>query len=147
RRFVRGLWPDFNTARVGLVLHEKVSGYAGTQQALAGLAAKCAAHGVRVFSGVEVTGYDLTSGQVGAVLTTQGRIACDAVVLGLGAWPPRHWALLGRPAAVDCRYPDGPMVRKDMWTYWRLLEGEVYHDAPYLTAAGLNPPVLHVENS
>jgi len=32
-----------------------------------------------------------------------------------------------------------------MWTYWRLLEGEVYYDKPYLTAAGLNPPVLHVE--
>ena len=34
-----------------------------------------------------------------------------------------------------------------MWTYWRLLEGEVYWDEPYLTAAGLNPPVLHVESS
>src|SRR4029077_11136264 len=38
RRFVRDLWPDFNTARVGLALHEKVSGYAGTRQAIAGLA-------------------------------------------------------------------------------------------------------------
>ncbi len=32
-----------------------------------------------------------------------------------------------------------------MWTFWRLLEGEVYDDRPYLTAGGLNPPVLHVE--
>ena len=32
-----------------------------------------------------------------------------------------------------------------MWTYWRLLEGEVYVDKPYRSAADLDPPVLHVE--
>ena len=147
RRFVRNLWPDFNTARVGLALHEKVSGYAGTRQAIAGLAAKCAQHGVRVLSGVEVTGYDVQGGQVTGVLTSRGRIACDAVVLGLGAWTPKHWALLGKPASLDCRYADGRVVSKAMWTYWRLLEGEVYCDEPYLTRAGVNPPVLHVEST
>ena len=45
RRFVRNLWPDFNTSRVGLALHERVSGYAGTRQAVAGLAQKCAQRG------------------------------------------------------------------------------------------------------
>ena len=147
RRFVRSLWPDFNTSRVGLALHEKVSGYAGTRQAVTGLAGKCSQHGVRVITGVEVTGYDVQGGKVTAVLTSQGRINCDAVVLGLGAWTPKHWAMLAKPAMVDCRYADGRVVRRDMWTYWRLLEGEVYYDEPYLTAAGLNPPVLHVENS
>jgi hypothetical protein len=34
---------------------------------------------------------------------------------------------------------------KDMWTYWRLEEGEVYYDGPYYTADNLNPPVLHIE--
>ena len=147
RRFVRSLWPDFNTSRVGLALHEKVSGYAGTRQAVAGLASKCAQHGVRVLTGVEVTGYDLQRGSVRAVLTRQGRIACDAVIWGLGVWTPRHWAMLGQPASMMCRYPDGGTQTKDMWTYWRLLEGEVYHDEPYLTVAGLNPPVLHVEST
>ena len=92
RRFVRGLWPDFNTSRVGLALHERVSGYAGTRQAVTGLAGKCAQHGVRVLSGVEVTGYDVEGGRARAVLTDRGRIACDVVVWGLGAWTPRHWA-------------------------------------------------------
>jgi glycine/D-amino acid oxidase-like deaminating enzyme len=147
RRFVRSVWPDFNTSRVGLALHEKVSGYAGTRQAVAGLAAKCAQHGVRVLSGVEVTGYDVQGGTVRAVETTQGRIACDAVVWGLGTWTPKHWTMLGKPSTVECRYPDGGRQTKDMWTYWRLLEGELYHDEPYLTAAGLNPPVLHVEST
>ena len=96
RRFVRGLWPDFNTSRVGLALHERVSGYAGTRQAVAGLAGKCAEEGVRVLPGVEVTGYDVEGGRVRAVLTDQGRIACDVVVWGLGAWTPKHWAMLGQ---------------------------------------------------
>ena len=147
RRFVRSLWPDFNTAHVGLALHEKVSGYAGTRQAVSGLAAKCGEHGVRVIPGVEVTGYDVQGGSVRAVLTSQGRIACDAVIWGLGAWTPKHWAMLGKPDTVECRYPDGGTQTKDMWTYWRLLKKEVYRDEPYLTAAGLNPPVLHVESS
>ncbi len=147
RRFVRSLWPDFNTAHVGLALHEKVSGYAGTRQALAGLAEKCAQHGVRILPGVEVTGYDVEGGPVRAVLTNRGAVRCDAVVWGLGAWTPKHWAMLGQPATLECRYPDGAAATKDMWTFWRLLEGEVYYDEPYLTAAGLNPPVLHVETS
>jgi methylglutamate dehydrogenase subunit A len=147
RRFVRSLWPDFNTGHVGLVLHEKHSGYAGTGQALTGLAGKCAQHGVRVLPGIEVTGYDVQGGRVQAVRTNQGPIRCDAVIWGLGAWTPKHWAMLGKPATLDCRYPDGGVVRKDMWTYWRLLEGEVYHEEPYVTAAGLNPPVLHVETA
>jgi glycine/D-amino acid oxidase-like deaminating enzyme len=54
--------------------------------------------------------------------------------------------MLDQPMTLDCHYPDGAVVKdKDMWTYWRLLEGEVYYDQPYLTADGLNPPVLHVE--
>jgi glycine/D-amino acid oxidase-like deaminating enzyme len=84
---------------------------------------------------------------VKAVVTDQGRIRCDLVIWGLGAWTPEHWAMLGRPLTVDCRYPDGTVVSKDMWTYWRLLEGEVYWDQPYVTARGLNPPVLHIETS
>jgi hypothetical protein len=53
--------------------------------------------------------------------------------------------MLGKPTSIDARYPDGATQRKDMWTYWRLLEGEVYLDRPYRTAADLDPPVLHVE--
>jgi hypothetical protein len=53
--------------------------------------------------------------------------------------------MLGKPDAIDALYPDGATVRKDMWTYWRLLEGEVYVDRPYRTASDLDPPVLHVE--
>jgi glycine/D-amino acid oxidase-like deaminating enzyme len=111
-----------------------------------GLVQKCADHGVRIISGVEVTDYNVQGGQVKGLNTNQGQINCDLVIWGLGAWTPKHWQMLGQPLTVDCLYPDGKLVKdKDMWTYWRLLEGEVYYDQPYLTAEGLNPPVLHVE--
>ncbi len=150
KRFLKSIWPDFKTDNIDIALHEKVSGYAGTRQAVRGLAQKCADHGVRVISGVEVTGYDVPAGEGGtvrAVHTNLGDVQCDLVVWGLGAWTPKHWDMLGRPRRVECRYPDGGVQEKDMWTYWRLLEGEVYDDRPYLTPIGLNPPILHIETS
>jgi len=146
RKFLKGLWPDFKTDGVDVAIHEKVSGYAGTAQVMQGLVQKCREHEVRLISGVEVTGYDMRAGQVQKVITDQGDINCDLVVWGLGAWTPLHWEMLDQPMTLDCHYPDGQVLRdQDMWTYWRLLEGEVYYDEPYLTADGLNPPVLHVE--
>jgi methylglutamate dehydrogenase subunit A len=147
KKFLKSIWPDFNTDGIDVVLHEKISGYAGTRQAVAGLAQKCADHGVRILSGVDVQGYDLRNGRVSKLHTNKGDIACDAVVLGLGAWTAKHWEMLGKPMTLDCRYPDGSTVKdKDMWTFWRLLEGEIYTpDAPYRTADDRDPPVLHVE--
>lgn len=146
RKFLKSIWPDFKTENVDVAIHERVSGYAGTRQVMKGLAQKCADHGVRILSGVEVTGYEVQAGQVKAVVTNRGAIKCDLVIWGLGAWTPRHWQMLGQPMKLNCHYPDGSLVEdKDMWTYWRLLEGEVYHDKPYVTPDGHNPPVLHVE--
>lgn len=147
KAFLKRIWPDFNTDGIEVVLHEKISGYAGTRQAIAGLAQKCADHGVRILSGVEVTGYDLRNGRVAKLLTNRGEIACDVAVLGLGAWTAKHWELLGKPMTLDCHYPDGSVVKdKDMWTFWRLLEGEVYTpDFRYRTPDDRDPPVLHVE--
>ncbi len=143
--FLKALWPDFKTDGIDVALHEHISGYAGTRQAIRGLAQKCADHDVRIISGVAVTDYVIEGGRVTKVVTDQGEIACELVIWGLGAWTPLHWARLGQPERVLCRYADGTEIEKDMWTYWRLLEGEVYYDRPYLTAAGLNPPVLHIE--
>jgi glycine/D-amino acid oxidase-like deaminating enzyme len=146
KTFLKGIWPDFNVEGIDVALHEKPSGYAGTRQAVAGLAQKCADHGVRVLSGVEVTGYDMQGGRVSKLKTNQGDIKVDVVVLGLGAWTGKHWGMLGLPDTLDLNYRDGGTVKgKDMWTYWRLLEGEVYIDKPYRTADDRDPPVLHVE--
>ncbi len=146
RDFLTRLWPDFRPHSTEVVLHEKMSGYAGTAQAVRGLTELCERHGVQIHRGVEVKGYDVQGGTVRAVETSEGRIEADVVILGLGAWTPHHWQLLGQPTTLDVGYRDGSRVEgKDMWTYWRLEEGEVYFDGPYYTADNLNPPVLHIE--
>ncbi len=145
RKFLKRIWPDFKTDGIEVAIFEKLSGYAGTRQTVNGLAEKCEQHSVRILNGVEVTGYDVRAGEVKAVETNQGTVNCDLVVWGLGAWTPVHWDMLDQPDTIDCHYPDGSVVTQDMWTFWRLLEGEVYYDEPYLTADGKNPPVLHVE--
>lgn len=146
RAFLQGLWPDFKTDGVEVVLHEQPSGYAGTAQAIRGMVQKCEQEGVAIRSGVAVTGYDVTAGRVTAVHTDQGTIRADCVVLCAGAWVGRHWEQLGEPMRLTKRFPDGNVVEDaDMWTYWRLREGEVYHEPPYRTADDREPPVLHVE--
>ena len=94
---------------------------------------------MRIFSGVEVEGYDMQGDSVSSVRTNVGNISCDTVILGLGAWTPKHWAMLGQPSEIDAKYPDGGTIKKDMWTFWRLLEGEVYVDQPYRTSGELDP--------
>ncbi len=146
RDFLTRIWPDFKHQSIEVILHEKLSGYAGTAQAVKGLTMMCGRHGVRIFSGVEVEGYEISGGRVTHLRTNRGTIQCDVVVLGLGAWTPKHWEILGKPMHLDVHYQNGSTVAgKDMWTYWRLEEGEVYFDGPYYTRDNTNPPVLHIE--
>ena len=129
-----------------MVIHEKMSGYAGTAQTVAGLTSMCERNGVRIFSGVEVKGYDVVDGSVRAVETNQGRVEAEVVFVCVGAWVPFHWEMLDLPMTLDVTYADGTVVEdKDMWTFWRLEEGEIYFEGPYYTADNLNPPVLHIE--
>ena len=148
-RFLKSLWPDFKTENCDVVLHEHRSGYAGTHMVMWGLDQKARQWGVRRVYGVAVTGYDLDASGAGvAVETTAGRIETDQVVVGAGAWTPQHWAWLGGPSVLDVTYPDGHLETGiDMWTYWRLLEGEVFlpPGVDYRTADGKDGPVLHVE--
>ena len=146
RRFLTGIWPDFKAEPVEVALHERPSGYAGTAQVVAGMTDKCKAHGVQCHWGVEVLDYDVTAGRVSKVQTSAGDIACDAIVLAPGTWLPQHWEKLGQPSTLDLHYPNGTSAEgRDMWTYWRLREGEIYHAPPYRDARNLDPPVLHVE--
>jgi len=148
-RFLKELWPDFKTENCDVVLHEHRSGYAGTHMVMWGLDQKARQWGVQRCYGVAVVGYDLdSSGSVTAVKTTAGEIRCDEVVVGAGAWTPQHWEWLGGPSTLDVHYPDGHVDRgMDVWTYWRLLEGEIFMPpgVDYRTADGKDGPVLHVE--
>ena len=68
--------------------------------------------------------------------------------MGAGAWTPQQWEWLGGPSHLDVLYPDGHVEEQmDMWTYWRLLEGEVLlpEGVDFRTAQHRDSPVLHVE--
>jgi glycine/D-amino acid oxidase-like deaminating enzyme len=148
KKFLKSIWPDFNVDRADVVLHEKPSGYAGTHLAVQGLHNKCMQWGVKCVFGPAVTGYDMQNGRITAVKTTHGDLKADCVVICAGAWASQHWDWLGMAPKIDMRYPDGGVVRDaDMWTYWRLLEGEVYlkEGERFRTADDKDPPVLHVE--
>ena len=54
------------------------------------------AHGVAFYGQMEVTGIEVSNGRVQAVITTQGRIAAEQVLICAGIWGPR----LGRLAGV-----------------------------------------------
>jgi glycine/D-amino acid oxidase-like deaminating enzyme len=148
KKFLKSIWPDFNVDRADVVLHEKPSGYAGTHLAVQGLHNKCMQWGVNCVFGPAVNGYDMQNGRIAAVKTTHGDIKAECVVICAGAWVSQHWEWLGMAPKLDMRYPDGGVVKDaDMWTYWRLLEGEVYlkDGERYRTADDKDPPVLHVE--
>ncbi len=149
KAFLTAIWPDFKTDNCDVVLHEKPSGYAGTHMAVWGLDQKCRQWGVTRAYGPAVIGYDRTGGKVVNVVTDEGTVAVDeAVIVCAGAWMPDHWAWLGHGDTMDVTYPDGHQEKDtDVWTYWRLLEGEVYlpEGVDFRTADGKDSPVLHVE--
>jgi len=146
KNFLKSIWPDFKTENIDVALHEKPSGYAGTAQSMWGLDEHCRRLGVKRCYGPEVTGYDITNGRISKVLTDKGDIAADCVIICAGAWMPNHWQWLGKSDVLDVRYLDGHVEKNmDMWTFWRLLEGEVYLDEPYRTRDDRDPPILHVE--
>jgi glycine/D-amino acid oxidase-like deaminating enzyme len=147
---MKRLFPDWRARGVTACLHEHQGGFAFNQDSVDGLADKCAAEGVRVLSGVEVTGFeDGTDGAVTAVVTADGRVEVgEQVVVAPGPWAKRFWRLLGLPETIDIRTPDGDLVRdQPMWTYWNLQEGEITVDPlVFATADGGAPPVIHLDS-
>src|SRR3546814_20107673 len=85
---MKGLFHDWQAKGITSVLHEKKGGYANNTAAMYGLAGKAEALGVRVLTGVTVTGLDFghNSEAVAAVETDRGRLACEQIVIGPGAW-------------------------------------------------------------
>jgi glycine/D-amino acid oxidase-like deaminating enzyme len=146
---MRSLYPDWRAPGLTVCLHEHVGGYAFNRESMLGLAAKARSAGATIAEGVEVTGFELDgSGAVARVLTSAGAIAVDQVVVAVGPWIGTVWDLLGLPARLDVRQPDGRVVAgQPMWTYWYLQEGEVAVDpAKFVTADGSLSPVLHVDS-
>ena len=147
--YMRGLFDDWQAKNITSVLHEKRGGYANNRASMRGLAAKAEGEGVRIVEGVEVNGFEFgnNSRAVTALVTSQGRIACDYVVVGAGPWVNRIWNMLELPRDITVVGRDGK--RHDgirMWKYWCLEEGTLGVDpGMHKTNDGRMPPVIHVD--
>jgi glycine/D-amino acid oxidase-like deaminating enzyme len=150
KNYMKGLFHDWQAQGITSVLHEKKGGYANNTKSLYGLAGKAEAEGVRIMTGVRVTGFDRAqSGDaVTAVKTDRGNIACDQVVIAAGPWARQFWDMLELPATVDIKGADGEMhTGIPMWVYWSLQEGTLGVDPSFqVTNAGDMPPVIHVDS-
>jgi methylglutamate dehydrogenase subunit A len=145
--YMRGLFDDWRAQGITSVLHEKRGGYANNRAACLGLARKAEAEGVRILSGVRVTGMRLAGGAVAAVETDRGAIEAEWVVIGAGPWVKAFWDMLELPKAITIRDADGRLHPDvPMWTYWSLQEGTLGVDpALQRTNDGRMPPVIHVD--
>src|ERR1700694_2953938 len=106
--YMKGLFDDWQAKGITSVLHEKKGGYANNTASIRGLAKKAADEGVRILTGVKVTGFKKDSaGAVQSVITDHGAIDCDFVVVGAGPWVKQIWDLLELPAAITIKGRDG----------------------------------------
>ena len=132
--YMKGLFDDWQARGITSVLHEKKGGYANNTASIRGLAKKAEQEGVRILTSVKVTGFKKdTGGAVRTVLTNQGNIDCDTVVVGAGPWVKQIWDMLELPAAITIKGRDGNVHDNvAMWTFWSLQEGTlgVDPDAP-----------------
>ena len=149
QKYMETLLDDWQAKGITSVLHEKKGGYANNTRSIYGLAAKAEAAGVRIVTGVTVTGFETghNSNAVTAVETDRGTIECEQVVVGVGPWVKQIWDLLELPKTVDILGKDQQMHRDvPMWRYWALEEGVLGVEPDVQkTVNGDSPPVIHVD--
>ena len=146
-KYMKTLFSDWQAKGITSVLHEKKGGYANNQASMKGLAAKAESEGVRIVPGVRVEDFRLLGKAVSSVITNQGTIQCDFVIVGVGPWVKSIWEMLDLPKFIDIKGRDGAMHRNiRMWTYWCLQEGTLGVD-PDLGRLndGRMPPVIHMD--
>jgi len=148
RTYLDDLFGDWQAAGITNVLHEERGGYANNLASMRGLAAKAEAEGVRILTGVRVTGLDRSGDAVRAVVTDHGTISCEQVVLAVGPWIRDLWAMLDLPATIAVRGREGQLhTDVGMWTYLLLQEGTLGVDPGLFTdTRGELPPVVHVDS-
>ena len=149
-RYMKGLFDDWQAQGITSVLHEKSGGYSNNTRAMYGLAAKAEAEGVRILTGVAVTGFERDSGSeaIRSVQTDKGNIHCEFVVVATGPWVKQFWEMLDLPHEVNIKAKDG-LIHDGipMWVFWSLQEGTLGVDPKMQrTNDGVMPPVIHVDS-
>src|SRR5262249_35006044 len=143
------LFSDWQAPGITTVLHEKKGGYANNISAVRGLAAKAAAEGARIATGVRVTGLSLAGGAVTAVETDQGTITCDHLVIAAGPWIRDLWAWLDQPGVIRGAGGGGSGgAGRRMWPCWGLQEVRRGGEPQECTEnRGDFPPVTRVDSA
>jgi glycine/D-amino acid oxidase-like deaminating enzyme len=146
REYLAFTWPDWE-AEVAALLHERRGGWADAMQTVRHLAARARDAGARIEEGVEVTGFELGADGVEAVLGSDGRVECDAVIAAPGPWAPRLWAQLGRGGEVEVPV-NGARERRPLFSYLKAQEGEfVLPGVGLAGSAGHGAPVVHLDQA
>ncbi len=125
REYMLNMFDDWQAEGITSVLHEKKGGYSNNTKAMYGLAKKVEDLGVRIITGVEVTGFTKDDADtVIAVETNLGTVGCESVVIGAGPWVIDFWKMLDLPAQIEVKDLEGNVHSNvDMWRFWQLEEG------------------------
>ena len=146
REYLTWSWPDWE-APVEALLHERRGGWADAMQTVRHLAERARAAGAEVREGVEVVGFELGDDRVDAVVTSEGRIDCEAVVACPGPWVASLWSMLGLDPEVEVA-GDGPPIGRPLVSYLKAQEGEFALVGVGLSgSAGSEAPVVHLDQA
>jgi len=141
REYLAWTWADWD-APVAAILHERRGGWADAMQTVRHLARRARAAGAEVREGVEVLGFERGDAGVEALATSDGRLACETVVVAPGPWIAGVWSMLGLAGEVEMAGEPRPLV-----SYWKAQEGEFALNGVGLAGAGPEPPVVHLDQS
>ena len=147
--YMKSIFSDWRAQGITSVLHEKRGGYANNSKSVYGLAKKAENEGVKILTGVTVTGFkfDDQSEAIKALETDKGDISCEYLIVGAGPWIKSIWEQLELPKTVKFTGKDGEQKKVPMWIYWSLQEGTLGVDPNMLkTDSGDKPPVIHVDS-
>src|SRR3712207_6662851 len=144
---MREIFRDWQAQNITSILREHRGGYANNKASIRALAAKAQAEGVRIYTGVRVTGFSMQDGQVSAVQMDEGAVGLEHLVVAVGPWVRDVWKMLDLPEKITVKGPDGELYPdREMWTYWSLQEGVLGVEPSFLTDnEGGMPPVIHVD--
>jgi glycine/D-amino acid oxidase-like deaminating enzyme len=140
REYLSWTWADWD-APVEAVLHERRGGWADAMQTVRHLAARARGAGAQISEGVEVVGFELGEGGVTGIATSEGRLACETVVVAPGPWIAGVWSMLGLSPDVEVAGERRPLI-----SYWKAQEGEFELPGVGPSGAGPDPPVVHLDH-
>lgn len=144
REYLHWTWPDWE-ADAAALLHERRGGWADPMQTVRHLASRARSAGATIAEGVEVTGFELGAERVEAVLTSQGRVGCEAVLAAPGPWASQLLRMLGQSPQVELAV-NGETESRPLLSYLKAQEGEFALDGAGLAPrAGHEAPVVHLD--